>query len=175
LELSEEEIEKLVTAIMLRNPQTKNNEIIGNIYLIKFYNKLEDARDLSARINACSRSGNSNIALQFCMEIPSAKKRAESIHVKYRQHIVSALRYVEETEKIEGKQYTIINAKENIKETMIGTIASIISNSKLYKEGTIVIGMAYSNNGKIKVSARNVGRQGRNVREVLTNITPKYK
>ena len=72
----------------------------------------------------------------------------------------------EETEKIKGKDYTIINARDNIKDTIIGTIASIISRSPLYAEGTIIIALAYNEN-KIKVSARLAGKEGRNVREVL--------
>ena len=79
LELTEEEMERLVTAIMLRNPKTTNQEIIGDIFLIKIYNKLEDAREISATINACSRLGESETAIQFCMELQSAKKRAETI------------------------------------------------------------------------------------------------
>tara|TARA_Y100000310_G_scaffold134635_1_gene133552 strand:- start:1872 stop:3212 length:1341 start_codon:yes stop_codon:yes gene_type:complete len=174
LELNKDEMEDLVTAIMLRNPKTTDQEIVGNIYLISLYNKLEDAREISSKINACSRLGDSNTALQFCMEIPSAKKKAESKHAKYRQHIISALKFVSETEKIQGKDYTIINAKENIKETMVGTIASILSNSKLYESGTVIITMAYSEEEKIKVSARNVGREGRNVRELLTNANTRF-
>lgn len=169
IELNQNEMEKLITAIMLRNPKTKNNEIIGDIFLIKLFNKLEDAREMSAKINACSRSGESGVALQFCMEIPRAKKQAESIHIKYKQNLISGLKFATETQKIEGNGFIILNAKDNIKETMIGTIASILSNSPLYQEGTIIITMAYYED-KIKVSARNVGRNGRNVRKILDDI-----
>ena len=169
IELNEVEMERLVTAIILRNPKAKYKEIIGDIFLIKLFNKLEDARELSAKINACSRFGESEIALQLCMEIPSAKKRAEAIHVKYKQQLVSGLKYASEAEKIEGKKFVILNAKHNIKDTMIGTIASILSNSSLYEEGTIITTMAYYDN-KIKVSARIVGRNGRNAREILNSV-----
>lgn len=172
IELNKEEMEKLVTAIMLRNPTARNNEIIGDIFLIKWFNKLEDARELSAQINACSRFEESEIAIQLCMEIPKVKKRAEAIYVKYRQHILSGLRFVSEIEKIEGKKFVILNAKHNIKDTMIGIIASILSNSSLYEEGTIITAMAYYED-KIKISSRTVGENGRNVREILTNIIEK--
>ncbi len=169
IELNEKEMKKLTTAILLRNPQSKDNEIIGDIFLLKMYNKLEDARELSAKINACSRSGESGTAIQFCMEISKAKKRAESIHVKYKQLIISGLKFASETKKITGKGFTILNAKNNIKDTMIGTIASILSNSSLYEEGTIITTMAYYED-KIKVSARTVGRNGRNARKLLSQI-----
>ena len=151
IELSEDEMKKLTTSIILRNPKTKNKNIIGNIFLIKFFNKLEDARELSATINACSRLGKSSTALKFCLEVPSAKKDAEEIHTQYKQHIISGLEFVSKTQKIEGKGFVIINAKNEIRDTIVGTIASILSNSSLYEEGTIVITIAYYED-KIKVS-----------------------
>jgi len=174
IELDEKEMEKLATAIILRNPKVRNRGMIGDIFLIKLFNKLEDARELSASINACSRLGKPHIAIQLCMEIPSAKKKAETIHAKYKQLIISGLKFVSESEKISGNGFVIINAKEEIKDTIAGTIASILSYSSLYEEGTIIITMAYCND-KIKVSARNVGRNGRNVREVLSNVMEKIE
>ncbi len=151
---------------MLRNPKARNKDLIGNIFLLKFFNKLEDARELSAMINACSRLGEIDVALQFCMEIPGSRKKAEEIHVKYKQHLISGLGFVSKTEKIRGKNFVIINAGDNIKDTIIGTIASILSKSPLYEEGTVITIMAYYED-KIKVSVRNVGKNRRNVRELL--------
>ncbi len=169
IELNKEEMEKLVTAIMLRTPNTNNKAIVGNIFLLKFFNKLEDARELSARVNACSRLDEPEIALQFCIEVPGARKKAEAIHVKYKQHLISGLEFVRNSEKIHGKGFLIINARDRIKDTIVGTIASILSNSSLYEEGTIITTMAYYED-KIKISSRNVGRKGRNVREILDSI-----
>jgi single-stranded-DNA-specific exonuclease len=169
IELDKKEMEKLTTAIILRNPQAKNREIVGDIFLIKIFNKLEDAREISAMINACSRLDRSDIALQFCMELSKAKKQAEAIHAKYRQKIITGLNTISELEKIQGKKYVIINTKNKIKDTMVGTFASILSYSAMYEEGTIIITMAYYND-KIKVSARNSGNCGRNARETLAKI-----
>ncbi|MCF7910160.1 DHH family phosphoesterase [Candidatus Pacearchaeota archaeon] len=170
IELNEEEMEKLVTAIMLRKPKKQNRKIIGDIFLIKFFNKLEDARELSAIVNACSRLGRSDVALQFCMEFQNAKKDAELIHARYKQHIISGLKFASQTEKISGNGFVIINAQNNIKDTIAGTITSILSNSQLYEHGTILTTMAHTEDKeKIKVSSRIVGN-GRNVREVLNNV-----
>lgn len=170
MELNEKEMKDLTTAILLRNPKIKNKELIGDIFLIKMFNKIEDARDLSAIINACSRSGNPELALQYCLEISSSKKKAELTYIKYKQNIITGLNYVSETQKITGKGFVIINAQDNIKDTMIGTIASIISNSSIYEEGTIIITMAYYED-LIKVSARVVGKNYRNLKELLENVT----
>lgn len=170
-ELTEEQMANLITAIILRRiGGADEDKIIGNLYLIKFFNKLEDAREISALINACSRMGYSQIALGFCLGNKESKKQAEKIYIEYKQNIAAAMRFINETDKIEGKNYTIINAQDKIKDTIIGTTASIMSHSPLYPEGNVIIAMAY-NEDKIKVSARLVGKRGRNVREVLTQAT----
>lgn len=168
-ELSDEEMSALITAVTLRRINEKDTNIIGNIYMVKFFNRLEDARELSALINSCSRMDSPHTALGLCLGNKSSKEDAEKIYIKYKQHLIAGLKYVNENEKISGKNYTIFNAKDNIKDTIIGTITSIISHSSTYQEGTIVIGLAY-NEDKIKVSARLAGKNGRNVREVLHKI-----
>ncbi len=171
-ELTEQEMSNLITAIMLRSiGKTEPSNLIGNIYLVKFNNKLEDARELSALINACSRMDYPEISLGFCLGNKTLKTEAEKIYIEYKQHLIAALKHIqEEAEKISGKNYTIINAKEKIKDTIIGTVASIISRSPLYAEGSIIVALAY-NQDKIKVSARITGKEGHNVREILARAT----
>ena len=173
IDLDEEEMKKLTTTILLRLSSENVSENIGNLYLIKFFNKIEDARELSAIINACSRMDNSEVAFMMCMGNSEARKKAEKIYVKYRQHIISGLRFIEQNNKIQGREYVIINAEDNIKDTIIGTLASILSFSSVYKQGTIIIAMAY-NEDKIKVSARIAGRKAksnRNLKELIGSIT----
>jgi RecJ-like exonuclease len=169
IDLDKEEMKKLITAIILRNANIENKKLIGNIFLVKFFNKLEDVRELSAKINACSRLGRSDLALLFCMEVIGIKKQSESLSAKYKQLILSGLKVASQTQKIQGDGFTIINVKDKIRDTIIGTIASILSKSNLYDEGTTIITMAYSND-KIKISARNTGQSKRNLRETLSNI-----
>ena len=173
LELNESEMKKLVTTIALRLSAKENSEYIGNFYLIKIFNRLEDARELSAIINACSRMGKPELALLLCLKNSDARKKAERMYFKYRQHIISGLKYIDQNNKIEGREYVIINAKDNIKDTIIGTLASILSFSQVYREGTIIIAMAY-NEDKIKISARMAGRNPkspRNLKELMDSIT----
>ncbi len=169
-ELTEEEMSNLVTSVALRGvEQHKLSSMLGNLYLVKFFNKLEDAREFSALINACSRMDRPEISLGFCMGNKKCKEEAEKIYVEYKHHLISALKFVSDSQKIQGKKYAIINAKDNVKDTIIGTVASIISQSPLYETGTIIVALAY-NEDKIKVSARLAGREGRNVREVLNQV-----
>jgi len=173
IDLNKEEMKRLVTAVMLRlSSEEKASEYIGNLYLIKFFNKIEDARELSAIINACSRMNHPEIAFMMCIGNFNARKKAERIYFKYRQHIISGLKYIDQNHKIEGREYVIINAKDKIKDTLIGTMASILSFSSVYKEGTIIITMAYNEN-KIKISTRMAGRKSksnRNLKNLLDSI-----
>ncbi|MEJ2268100.1 MAG: hypothetical protein P8X70_03425 [Nanoarchaeota archaeon] len=153
VELNEKEVKDLITGIILRNPKIKNNELIGDIFLIKLFNKLEDARELSAMVNACSRLGETGLAIQFCLENHKIKKQVETIHARYKQFIISGLKYVSESKKIKGNKFVIINGKNKIKDTIIGTIATILSKSSMYEEETIITTMAYYED-KIKISSR---------------------
>jgi RecJ-like exonuclease len=174
IDLDEKEMKNLTTAVLLRlSSAQKSQDYIGNLYLVKFFNKIEDAREISAVINSCSRMDYPQIAFMMCMGNFSARKKAEGIYVKYRQHIISGLKYIDKNTKIQGREYVIINAKDNVKDTIIGTLASILSFSAVYEEGTIIIAMAY-NKDKIKVSTRISGKNStssRNLKELLDSIT----
>jgi len=176
LDLDEEEMGRLTTAIMLRSPKIKHEELIGDIFLIKMFNKLEDAREFSAMVNACSRMGDSYLAIRLLLEIPSSKKEAEKIHVKYKQFIVGGLKYAKEThDKIEGKGFILINGGDELKDTIAGTVASILSSSNIYENGKVIITTAYYDD-KVKISVRRCGREGgENLREILSKIILKFE
>jgi single-stranded-DNA-specific exonuclease len=169
-ELNDEEMSGLLTAVMLRCDDQNQESLIGNLYLVKFFNKQEDAREISARINACSKMNSPIAALGFCLGNINSKQESEKIHISYKQHLISALKNINEMDKISGKEYEIINTQDKVKDTIIGTVMSIVSNSPIYERGSIIIGLAY-NQDKIKVSARIAGRTGdRNVREILNTV-----
>lgn len=170
-ELNEDEMRRLITAVALMSAKAgkiDSEGMIGNLFLIKFFNKLEDARELSALINACSRVGNSQVGLGFCLGNRKYRRDGESVYIEYKQSLSKALKFVSENSNtnVSGKNYLIINAKDQIKDTIIGTVASILSHSPLYPEGMMIVALAYDRE-RIKVSARLAGRKGQNVREVL--------
>ncbi len=171
LDLNNEETSRLITSVFLRRKDYDNSEIIGDIYLVKLFNKLEDARELSALINASSRAGFSQTSLALCLSNKEAKKEADKIHARYKQELIEALNSVESgtIDKIEGQGYIILNARDKIRDTMIGTVSSIMAFSKNYKEGTLIVGMSY-NADKIKVSMRIVGSNGKKANELIGSV-----
>ncbi|MBU3923811.1 MAG: DHH family phosphoesterase [Nanoarchaeota archaeon] len=175
LDLNEDEMSKLITAVTIRRAQhNKMEDIVGNLYLLKFFNTKEDVREISVLINACSRLGHSDIAISYCLENEKAKVKALDIYTQYKQELVSGLKVAEKMEKIKGKGFVILNAKDQIKDVIVGTICSMLSSSPTYNEGTILIGMAY-NEDKIKVSARIAGQEGRNLKEILEKTVVAFK
>lgn len=175
LDLNEQENSKLITGILIKRARhNKPSDVLGNLYILKFYNTKEDVREISVMINACSRLGYSDVAISYCLENERFKPQALDIYTKYKQELVSGLRVAEKMEKINGKGFVILNAKDKIKDAIVGTICSMLSSSPAYKEGTILIGMAY-NEDKIKVSARVVGREGRNLKEILEKTVVMFK
>ena len=176
IDLTEEEMQKFTTAVILRDPKITEDQLIGNLFLVKLFGKLEDAREVSAKINACSRNGFPQTAIAMCLEDEQAKKKVERIHIKHKQTLIESLKHVDEIKKIQGEGFVIFNAKDKIKDTVIGTIMSIKASKKEYQEGTILIGMAKDKqNNAIKISARSVGKNGKNLREFLAEIMESFK
>tara|TARA_B100002003_G_scaffold107553_1_gene99866 strand:+ start:503 stop:1831 length:1329 start_codon:yes stop_codon:yes gene_type:complete len=172
-ELNEEEMSRLVAGILSRGIN-KEKVNLGEIYTLEFFNVKEDLKEISVLINACTKLGHDDTAIAYCLENEKAKTKAIDIFTKYRQDLVSGIKTAEEMEEISGKGFVILNAKDRIKDAIVGTVCSILSSAPKYDEGTILIGMAY-NKDKIKVFARMVGKKGRDIREVLEKTMSSYK
>jgi len=175
LDLTESEMSNLVTAVALRRADCEDAEdIVGKLFVLKFFDMAEDVREISTLINACSRLGKSDIAISYCLQNKRAKEQALELYTDYKQELVSGLKTAEKMDKISGKKFVILNAQDKIKDAIIGTICSMLSSSPNYEEGTVLIGMAY-NEDKIKVSARIAGKGGRNLKELMEKTIIEFK
>lgn len=165
-DLCEEEMSKLITAILLRqvsnNCPNENNRIINNVYLINIADQLWDCRELSIMLDACGKLNQGGLGIALLLGSKEARDEFFHIYSQYRHNILKALNWIESSKKIQGDNYSIVNTKSAVKDTMIGTALSILSNSFVYSAGTVLIGMAYRDDGKIKVSARVVKNHGKN-------------
>jgi len=170
MDLNKEELSRLITTILIRKVNDgKSQDIVDNIYLIKIDNQIWDAREVSTMLNACGRLGYGGLALEFLLGSKDAREKVEGVYSKYKHLIIKALNWAENAKKIQGDNYVIINAKSAIKDTLIGTIISILSSSFVYSSGTILIGMAYRPDNKIKISARIVRGRGKQEKDINLN------
>ena len=92
----------------------------------------------------------------------------------YKKELISSLDWFYKNRKtnsiIERQGYTVINAEDNVRDTLIGTLASIVAKLNIYDNGTIIISMAHSVN-ETKISARLVGYKNIDLRNLLQKIT----
>ena len=170
LDLNSEETKRLVDSISARTADAESiKNAFGFIYLIKFFSHLEDARELSMQINACGKLGHGDLAIAFCMGSKKAKFFAESIYITYKHMLLSGLKWVSTHDKIEGDGYVIVNAGSEIKDTIMGTVLSILAASYTYAPGTVLIGMTNTEDKRLKISSRitGKGRKDINLQRVL--------
>jgi single-stranded DNA-specific DHH superfamily exonuclease len=96
----------------------------------------------------------------------------------YKSEIIKSLNWFYANRKsekvIERPGFVIINAEENIPERLIGTLASIVSRTNIYDTHTILVSMAHTVDGNIKVSIRMVGFDNTiDLRDIANEIVKK--
>jgi len=179
-ELTDEEIKKLIAAVVSkRKDEDSPEDILGNIYILtdeEDGKPTRDAKEFSTLLNACGRMNKASLGIGCCLNDPKLKEKAISALGDYRKEIVSALRWYEANQDgdlvYDKNGYVIINAKDNISHTIIGTLASIISKSNDIKEGKFILSMAQQGYDKVKISMRIAGRRKGDVdlRDIISKI-----
>jgi RecJ-like exonuclease len=178
-ELGEEEVEKLVDAIVSKMGNATREDIMWNNYLLvdESEDKLKDLREFSTVLNACGRMNKPSLGVGACLGDKELKKEAiECLH-DYRAEITNAVEWFKANRKtenvLETGQYVIIRAGENIRGTIAGTVASLISKSNLVAENKYVMSIAHLENGDIKISLRFSGKKDVDLREVMKEVIGK--
>jgi RecJ-like exonuclease len=172
-DLTEEEISRLITAILTtkifaNEREEKGADFLGNVYLVKIFDVVEDAREIATTINACGRMGKCHLALAYLLGKKVAKEKVQHVYLQYKYEILKGLEMIRTEENNSSgyengengcengnvyikreKNFIIINAKNKIKHSVIGVICSMISDM-----ADVIVGMAYKPDGKIKISVR---------------------
>ena len=181
-ELDEEETKSLVTAIILQRlgSESSPEDVLGKIYLLKDEPEdslIKDCREFSTLLNSCGRLNKPSLGVGACLNDSNTKQKALLLLNDYKKELINSLNWFYQSRNspsiIEKENLVIINAEDNIRDTIIGTITSIISKSNLYKEGTILISLAHTLEEDTKISIRAVGKNNINLKEILSKITEK--
>jgi single-stranded-DNA-specific exonuclease len=184
--LSQPEIERLTDGIIMKllesdtpiNPE----DIIGEVYILREEEKespLRDAKEFSTMLNACGRMGKSSVGIGACLGDSVSKQNAIRVLGDYKREIVRAMEWYEQNKLthnvIMDKGLLIINAHDQIKPTIIGTMASIISKSSSLPDKTFILSMARNDDGSTKVSMRIAGNGNSDVdlNTLVSRITEK--
>ncbi len=167
-DLNKEEMNKLITAIMISkiNSKDKPEDIIGNVYTLKKEENGETVKDLkefSTLLNACGRLNLPSLGVGTCLGDKNFKLKAYELLKSYKNEIINSMNWIYSnrgTENIiERNRLVIINAKNNIKDTLIGTVNSILCKSGIFNEGSLVVSMAHTLDNNIKISLRSVNSE----------------
>jgi RecJ-like exonuclease len=164
-DLSEDEKKRFLSGIVMKRAgEKKPEDILGNRYLLLHEpesSPLRDLKEFSTLLNACGRMDKPSLGIGACLNDAKIKKKAIAIVAEYKKEIVSALRWYESQKEsghvTRGRNYIIINAHDKVMPSIIGTLASIISNSGDIQKGTLILSMARDSKEITKVSLRVAG------------------
>ena len=178
IHLTKEELKKLVDGIIIKRMDEETpDDVLGPIYLLKDEENespLKDLREFSTLLNSCGRLNKPGIGIGVCLGSEKSKEQAFDLLRKYRKEIVDSLNWFNENkgkQVIEEKGFVLIRAEEYIRDTLIGTMNSILSKSGNYPEGTVILSTAYTIEGNVKCSIREAGyKQKKDLKKILERI-----
>jgi len=180
-DLSDDEMKKLASAIICERivgKESSPEEIFGDVYTVNLNGKSNDAREIATTLNACGRMSYASSGILYALGIDYIFDVVEGIMTGYKKMITKYMKWIKENEgniKKTEKAYYII-AENKIHENFIGTITSICEKS-MFNNGKVVFGMAFTEDGEIKVSARapkDVVEKGLNLEKLFKTIPEEY-
>lgn len=172
-DLSEEDMRNMVTGVIMRRLGEGNTtdaaDVLGNVYLLRQEEEgssLKDAKEFATLLNACGRLGKASLGIGACIGDKSHKQKALALMSEYKREIVNAMNWYEankDSENVEkGAGYLIINVRDKVLPTIVGTMGSIISRGNDMRQGTYILSLAQLIDGSTKVSLRMAGRDDPN-------------
>jgi RecJ-like exonuclease len=187
-DLSEEEKKKLFSALAdyLASkgfPSDFALSLIRSVYTLvreEPWTPLRDAREFAVLLNATGRMEKPGLGIALCMgDRALALEQANAMLEEYRRNITKYLNWLnEEPERItELNNIYLVLGEDFIHENVIGTVASILSNSLPKHEKPIIAYSTVHGESLIKVSARaseSARSRGLNLGEVLRVAAEKY-
>lgn len=175
-DLNEKEMQNLVTGLLMRRlSEAAPEDIIGPIYILPHEQPgvTRDAREFATLLNACGRLGKASVGIGALIGDKEMKSRAIQEGMNYKKEIMNALQWVESNENnciTKGNGYMIIDGRNKIRYSIIGTVASILSKSGQLAKGTVIIGFSDADDRTVKVSIRQCGEGGANLMSLLEQI-----
>jgi len=161
-QLDEDEMKKLITGIIMKRlAEPKPDDVLGDIYILPHEQEespTRDAKEFATLLNACGRLGRASYGIGACLGDKKIKQQAIRSLADYKKEIVGALNWYHENKFNDdvhwGNRFVIINAKDKVMSTMIGTLASILSKSNVMTNNLFILSMAQAVDGNTKISLR---------------------
>ncbi|MHA1713710.1 MAG: DHH family phosphoesterase [Candidatus Ranarchaeia archaeon] len=163
--LTKEEKTKLLGGIIKFSSSRKVNpkifrKIIGYIYSFpkeEEGTEMRDAHEYASLLNACGRTKHPGLGVAIAFgDRGRAYQEAQRFVADYRSQIAQALNWLETNRnRVKQKSHLIsFNAGATINDSLISTVTSIASSSKMFDPRHVLVGLASSNDNLLKISAR---------------------
>ena len=164
-DLSQEEKQKLLNSIIayLTSQSFPSNvvlDMVGTVYT--FVNEqpgspTRDAREFSALLNACGRTGNPSLGVSIGLgDRASALAEATDVVANYRKTLANYMEWLTKSPNAIQKFKIIwaIRGENEIQESMTGAFSSILSSAGNLTPDHAIIVLTKAKDGGIKLSAR---------------------
>ena len=133
--------------------------MIGEVYVLvneKKGTEMRDAKEFATLLNSCGRYEKAEIGYNVCLgDRDKWLKRAKNMLKGHRIGLVSSLNVVKEIGVTERDYIQFFNGKEKIRDSIIGTVASMVLNSKEVNSNLPIFAFAKTDEG-VKVSGRSI-------------------
>lgn len=178
MHLTEGEMKNLVAGVILTRVGEKNpDDVLGNVYLLReedHESPTKDAKEFATLLNACGRLDKASLGIGACLGDEKIKKKAIALMADYKKEIINSMRWYDQNKNtsliIKGNGYLIINAQDQIRPTLAGTMASMVSRSNGIKE-KFILSMAQIADGTTKVSLRmSENGNGADLKQIISEI-----
>ena len=187
-DLSQDEKQKLVNAIIsyIASQGFQSSvvlDMVGSVYTLVNEppgSPTRDAREFSALLNACGRTGNPSIGVSVGLgDRKGALEEAIEVVATYRKTLASYMEWLTKSpEAIQKFQVIwVIRGENQIQESMTGAFSSIISSAGNLSPDNAIIVLTKAKDGGIKLSARapaKLLKMGLNLGEALNTTAKKY-
>ncbi len=178
IDLDEVSLKKLTSAIVSRCKVDKARvNARGKNYLIPLKKgEVMDIREFSTLLNAASRLHHPSKGIALCLHEDLHKDKILDILFNYELEIINCLNwfyahYKDKEVVTHGEGFLIVKAEEHIRDTLIGTINTVIAMSGICMPGTLLFFMAHTIEGNSKVSLRmSQYKEEVNLKELLGSL-----
>lgn len=183
-DLTDYEIKKLAAAIIAkRSKEDDPSDIFGHQYIMlneKEGTPFRDAREFSTLLNSCGRLDKASYGIGACLGHELMKQKALKTMQEYKSEIVKSLNWFDdnkaEGDVFHGPGFVVINAKDNLIPTMVGTLGSMLSKTGKFPDNTFILTMGRFFDGTTKISLRLSGikqSEDVNLMELLSKAVEK--
>ncbi len=186
--LSQDEKQNLINAIIsymtsLGFQSSVVLDMVGTVYTLLNEpggSPTRDAREFSALLNACGRTGNPSVGISVGLgDRKTALDEANEVVTNYRKTLASYMEWLTKSPDAiqKFKVIWVIRGENHIQDSMTGAFSSILSSAGNLSPDNAIIVLTKSKEGGIKLSARapaKLLKMGVNLGSALNSTAKKY-